>query len=88
MKKRRFIILGFILVFIFTGTAFGQKGKRAYETIQWNKPTPISQRIGGQTYVLPEGWKEAIKGVSKIKVSNFGALQHDPATVQNAKRFE
>jgi hypothetical protein len=48
MKKRRFIILGFILVFIFTGTALAQKGKKAYETIQWNKPTPISQRIGGE----------------------------------------
>jgi ABC-type glycerol-3-phosphate transport system substrate-binding protein len=88
MKKRGFIVLGFILIFIFTGTASGQKEKKAYELIQWNKPKPIGQRIGGQEYVLPEGWKEAIKGVSKIKVSNFGALQHDPATVQNAKRFE
>src|SRR5271157_5341840 len=88
MKKRGSIVLGLILVFIFTGTALGQKGKKAYDSIQWNKPKPIGQRIGGQTYVLPEGWKEAIKGVSKIKVSNFGALQHDPATVQNAKRFE
>ena len=87
-KKRGFIVLGIILVFILSGTAFGQKGKRAYETIQWNKPQPISQRIGGEKYVLPDGWKEAVKGVSKIKVSNFGALQHDPATVMNAKRFE
>jgi len=29
-----------------------------------------------------------VKGVTKIKVSNFGALEHDPATVQNAKKFE
>ena len=89
MQKRRFFVLGIILVFIITsgGSAFAQKGKRAYESIQWNKPT-MSQRIGGEKYVLPEGWKEAVKGVSKIKVSNFGALQHDPATVENAKRFE
>ena len=43
MKKRGFIILGLILVFIFTGTALGQKGKKAYETIQWNKPHPSAR---------------------------------------------
>jgi multiple sugar transport system substrate-binding protein len=59
----------------------------AYELIQWNSPSPINVRISGTEYVLPEGWKEATAGVKKIKVSNFGALQHDPATVANAKRF-
>jgi len=59
----------------------------AYELIQWNSPKPISERISGTAYVLPAGWKEATAGVRKIKVSNFGALQHDPATVANAKRF-
>lgn len=65
-----------------------QKGKKAYETINWNKPKATGERIGGAQYVLPEGWKEAVKGVTRIRVSNFGALEHDPATVQNAKRFE
>ena len=88
MKRKGFIVLGLIFIFIFTGTAFGQKAKKPYELIQWNKPQSIGQRIGGQQYVLPEGWKEAIQGVTKIKVSNFGALEHDPATVLNAKRFE
>jgi multiple sugar transport system substrate-binding protein len=59
----------------------------AYELIQWNSPNPINERISGTAYVLPDGWKEATAGVRKIKVSNFGALQHDPATVANAKRF-
>jgi multiple sugar transport system substrate-binding protein len=59
----------------------------AYELIQWNSPMPINERISGTAYILPEGWKEATAGVRQIKVSNFGALQHDPATVANAKRF-
>jgi multiple sugar transport system substrate-binding protein len=58
----------------------------AYELIQWNSPA-INQRISAETYVLPDGWEEAVAGVSRIKVSNFGALQHDPATVANAERF-
>ncbi|MGB9700456.1 MAG: extracellular solute-binding protein [Thermodesulfobacteriota bacterium] len=88
MRKRNIIILGLILTLCCPGVIWAQKAKKAYELIQWNKPQPISQRIGGEKYVLPEGWKEATKGVIKIKVSNFGALEHDPATVQNAKRFE
>lgn len=88
MRKKSIIILWLILTLCFPGAIWAQKAKKAYELIQWNKPQPISQRIGGEKYVLPEGWKEATKGVTKIKVSNFGALEHDPATVQNAKRFE
>jgi ABC-type glycerol-3-phosphate transport system substrate-binding protein len=87
MKKVIFL-LGLAFVFLVVSSASGQTAKKPYELIQWNKPKPIGQRIGGQQYVLPEGWKEALKGVAKIKVSNFGALEHDPATVQNAKRFE
>ena len=55
--------------------------KKSYEQINWNKPKPIGERVAGQKYIPPEGWKEAVKGVAKIKVSNFGALEHDPATV-------
>jgi len=87
MKKVIFL-LGLAFVFLVVSSASGQTAKKPYELIQWNKPKPIGQRISGQQYVLPEGWKEAVKGVAKIKVSNFGALEHDPATVQNAKRFE
>ncbi len=39
-------------------------------------------------YQLPEGWKEAIKGVKKLVLTNSGGLKHDPATVLNAKVFE
>ncbi|RPJ11024.1 MAG: hypothetical protein EHM36_02295, partial [Deltaproteobacteria bacterium] len=87
----RKIVMGLVLmlaVVFVAGSAFGQKAKKPFEMIEWNKPKPVSERIGGEKYVLPDGWKEAVKGVAKIKVSNFGALEHDPATVQNAKRFE
>jgi ABC-type glycerol-3-phosphate transport system substrate-binding protein len=87
MKKVVFLF-GLAFVFLVVSSASGQPAKKPYELIQWNKPKPIGQRISGQQYVLPEGWKEAVKGVTKIKVSNFGALEHDPATVENAKRFE
>jgi ABC-type glycerol-3-phosphate transport system substrate-binding protein len=79
-----------ILLIIFAlavGVAAGEAAK-PYELIKWNSPKPINERIGGPAYVLPDGWKEAIAGVKRIKVSNFGALKHDPATVQNAKKFE
>jgi len=89
MRKYSLIVIVIILISTLSvGTGLGQIAKKPYELIQWNKPKPISQRIVSQKYILPEGWKEAVKGVTKIKVSNFGALEHDPATVQNAKRFE
>ncbi len=89
MKRAYWVSLVLIVLCVFlAGSAMGQKAKKPYEMISWNKPKPISDRIGGQQYALPDGWKEAVKGVTKIKVSNFGALEHDPATVQNAKRFE
>ena len=90
MKRKSLILLSLVLILAlaFAGTALAQKAKKPYDLVQWNKPKPIGQRISGPQYVLPDGWKEAVKGVTKIKVSNFGALEHDPATVQNAKKFE
>ncbi len=76
-----------IILALGVGIAAGESTK-AYMLIKWNSPKPINQRIGGPAYILPQGWKEAVAGVKKIKVSNFGALKHDPATVQNAKRFK
>jgi ABC-type glycerol-3-phosphate transport system substrate-binding protein len=39
-------------------------------------------------YILPEGWKEAVRGVKRLVLTNSGSLPHDPATVLNAKIFE
>ncbi len=86
MKKVIFL-LGLAFVFLVVSSASGQTAKKPYELIQWNKPKPISQRISGEQYVLPDGWKEAVKGVSVIKVSNFGALEHDPVSSSNRFAF-
>jgi ABC-type glycerol-3-phosphate transport system substrate-binding protein len=86
VKKVSFAVL-FIVFGLAVGLAAGQSTK-PYAMIQWNSPKPINERIGGPTYILPDGWKEAVAGVKRIKVSNFGALKHDPATVQNAEKFE
>jgi len=86
MKSKYVVAVSLLLIFgLGTGAVVAQP---AYELIKWNQPMAIHERIGAEQYVLPQGWKEAIAGVTKIKVSNFGALQHDPATVANAKRFE
>ena len=86
MKSKYVIAVSLLLIFgLCAGAVVAQP---AYELVKWNQPKPIHERIGGPEYILPEGWKEAIAGVTKIKVSNFGALKHDPATVANAKRFE
>lgn len=39
-------------------------------------------------YILPEGWQEATKGVTKLVATNGGGLFHDPATVLGAILFE
>jgi ABC-type glycerol-3-phosphate transport system substrate-binding protein len=85
MKVKYVLVFTVVLSLILVAEA--AMAQKAYEMIKWNSPKPISERIKGDTYVLPDGWKEATAGVKKIKVSNFGALQHDPATVENAKRF-
>ena len=58
------------------------------ELIKWGSPKPISERVAAPQYTLPEGWKEAVTGVTRIRVSNSGALRNDPATVANARRFQ
>lgn len=39
-------------------------------------------------YVLPEGWKDAVKGVDKLKFLNYGGMPHDPATAMGLAAFE
>lgn len=86
MKSKYAMAISLLLILgLCTGAVVAQP---AYELIKWNQPKSIHERIGDPGYILPEGWKEAIAGVTRIKVSNFGALKHDPATVANAKKFE
>ena len=46
------------------------------------------KKIMATGYKLPEGWREATKGVDRLVAMNGGGLKHDPATVLNAKIFE
>ncbi len=59
-----------------------------HQGIMWGAPKPISERVTAPQYTLPEGWKAAVTGVMRIRVSNSGALRNDPATVANARRFQ
>jgi ABC-type glycerol-3-phosphate transport system substrate-binding protein len=66
----------------------GRPSSPVYDSIKWGVPKPISERVGGPQYALPDGWKNAVGGVARIRVSNSGALRYDPATVANARRFK
>ena len=53
--------------------------------IQWD---PVEERIAGEKYQLPKGWKEAVKGVKEIRVFNWSAvLPWDIATQMTADAF-
>jgi len=92
MKKAWLVVAPVLLSGILAVTGCRQKSRAAavppYELIKWGSPKPISERVTGRQYLLPDGWKAALAGVTKIRVSNFGALLNDPATVANARRFQ
>lgn len=60
---------------------------KAHELIKWGSPKPIAERVTAAQYVLPTGWKAAVAGVTRLRVSSSGALRNDPATEANARRF-
>jgi|SaaInl7_200m_RNA_FD_contig_111_207176_length_2036_multi_6_in_0_out_0_1 ABC-type glycerol-3-phosphate transport system substrate-binding protein len=62
--------------------------KKAYELIDWNKPIPMTERLLADEYVLPEGWKEATKGVKELVFFNSGGLKDDAATAIGMHLFE
>jgi len=62
--------------------------KKAYELIDWNKPKPMTERLLADEYILPEGWKEATKGVKELVFFNSGALKDDIGTAIGMDLFE
>ncbi len=80
------LVISFISVF--SVTSFGENQKKAWETINWNKPVSMVERISGDKYILPEGWEDAIKGVDELAYYNSGSLAGDIATAVNIKLFE
>jgi len=79
-KSWNVALMGVFLVLMIAGMAWGQ--------IDWNAPKPWTERLLGDKYILPEGWKEAVKGVEKIVFINSGSLAGDIATCMNMLRFE
>jgi len=88
----RKIILAVFALLLVMGTVFatGTKetaGAKDYaKIIKW---APIRDRVVADTYVLPQGAKEAIaaEGTKKLVIYNWGDLSFDPATVGGGKLF-
>lgn len=76
----------FLILLLVAGTTLAEQ--KAYEKINWNKPTPMAERLVADEYVLPEGWKEATKGVKELVFFNSGGLKDDAATAIGMALFE
>lgn len=94
-KRMRKLRIGLTLVMVLAlsliwigGTSTALNDQKPWEMIKWNEPKPWPERLTSDHYILPEGWKEATKGVKEITYYNSGALQSDIATVMNIKTFE
>lgn len=74
------ILFASLLVLVLSGASFG------YKNIEWS---PITSRIVGPNYLIPEGLKEAIEeeGTKEIVIYNWGDLSWDPATVLNGNLY-
>jgi len=73
------ILIVSLLVLVLGGIGFGYN-------IKWS---PITPRITGPNYLMPEGLKEAIseEGTKEIVIYNWGDLTWDPATVLNGNLY-
>jgi len=80
------VLLAILGVMLYCSGTFAEQ--RPWDLIKWDKPKPAGERLGGDRYVLPEGWKEATKGVKKIIFGNSGDMRYDIATQMNIMRFE
>jgi len=87
MKKNILVCAVGILVLL--GIAFSGFSKElAWEKVNWNAPVPLYQRVMGEKYILPEGWKEAVKGIDSIAFINSGTMEYDPAMAESIRQFE
>ena len=84
------VMVGFALSLIVLGFSpeLQAADKKPWDMIQWDKPMPAAERLAADEYVLPEGWKEATKGVESILHFNAGGMEHDPGTLANFQLFE
>jgi len=87
MKKS--ILIFIVGMIVFLSIAFnGFSEEPAWGKINWNAPVPLYQRVMGEEYILPEGWKEAVKGIDSIAFINSGSMEYDPAMAESIRQFE
>ena len=55
------------------------------QQVQWK---PINERVYQEIYQLPKGWESVVPEDKTLVMFNYGTLQGDPATEQNALAFE
>lgn len=79
------LVLGLSLILVSICSA---APKSSVDLIRWNEPRPWVERLGAETYILPEGWDKATEGVDELVFYNGGGLAHDIATYMNMKIFE
>lgn len=88
-NKSKLMIGVLMIAFLFVSIGpTGAQQKNPLQLINWNKPVPAVDRLTGDKYILPQGWKQATKGVKQITYFNSGAMRHDPATAKNIEIFE
>ena len=88
-KTGKTMVVAAVLLFILAvSNELYAADKKPWEMIQWDKPIPAAERLSADQYILPEGWKEATKGVDRILHFNAGGMEHDPGTLANFKLFE
>lgn len=87
MKCRYLVVLLIICIFLITINT-GLAARKAEDIINWNKPVSMVERLTADKYILPEGWREATKGVKELVFYNSGGLAGDIATAMNIELFQ
>ncbi len=88
MKRKYAFVIFFGLIFLLAVGIPLAGAKKAYEMIDWNKPKPMPERLLADEYILPDGWKEATKGVKELVFFNSGALKDDIGTAIGMDLYE
>lgn len=94
MKKQLYPILLYLVFVSFLFAEGKQEGSAVssqigdISKINWNAPISMRDRVLGEKYILPQGWKEATKGITSIAFTNSGSLEYDPAMAKNMEIFK
>lgn len=87
MRRSAALLVVMSVVILLTASS-ALAAPKPWELINWNAPVPWPERLLADKYILPEGWEEALEGVTEITYYNSGSLDGDIATAMNIRRFE